>query len=551
MAIVINSTTGEIDLDQTTPGTYVVTYTVQGVSSTQEVTVNAVDDATFSYPANSYSQADADPTPTITGLTGGTFSGTTGLVFVDSGTNTGSSTGEIDLSASTIASHTVTYSTSSSGSSVCPNTSTFSLAVTASYSPFQMQFEVASGASKTITIPNTVGSSYTVNWGDGTTTTESAGTITHTYDGSFPNPIVSIGATGDTGPFTQFSFASQGSDNDLIDVPQWGSIEWTAMGGMFYGCNNSNFTSITATDTPNLSNVTSMSGMFRSCTNLATINNLNNWDTSNVTDMNRMFLVANSFNSDCSNWDTSNVTDMSYMFQSCSVFNQDLGNWNVGRVANMSGLFQASSAFNQDIASWDVSKVTNMGVMFYNAQQFNKDIDGWDVSSVTNMSSMFRNATSFNQDLTNWDVSNVANINRMFLVANSFNGDVSTWNLDSASNMDYMFHNSAFNQNLSNWNLRTAGTSMIGMTSPSVYSQANYTDTMVGWAVYVYTNSGPFNVQWTLTSPSLDLTRTSDNVSGQTYVAKYGANWPSSWTNNNAQDAYDYLISATAGWTIN
>ena len=47
MAIVINSTTGEIDLDQTTPGTYVVTYTVQGVSSTQEVTVNAVDNATF------------------------------------------------------------------------------------------------------------------------------------------------------------------------------------------------------------------------------------------------------------------------------------------------------------------------------------------------------------------------------------------------------------------------------------------------------------------------------------------------------------------------
>jgi|TARA_R100000081_G_C4797605_1_gene161926 hypothetical protein len=123
MAIVINSTTGEIDLDATTPSTYVVTYTVGGVSSTQEVTVNALDNAAFSYSASSYTQADTDPTPTITGLTGGTFSGTTGLVI-------NSTTGEIDLSASTIASHTVTYSTSSSGSSVCPNTSTFSLAVT-------------------------------------------------------------------------------------------------------------------------------------------------------------------------------------------------------------------------------------------------------------------------------------------------------------------------------------------------------------------------------------------------------------------------------------
>jgi len=124
MAIVINNATGEIDLDQTAPGTYVVTYTVQGVSSTQEVTVNAVDDATFSYSANSYTPTDADPTPTITGLTGGTFSAGSGLVFVDSGTNTGSSTGEIDLSASTATSYTITYNTSSSGSSVCPNTST-------------------------------------------------------------------------------------------------------------------------------------------------------------------------------------------------------------------------------------------------------------------------------------------------------------------------------------------------------------------------------------------------------------------------------------------
>lgn len=117
MAIVINSTTGEIDLDQTTPSTYVVTYTVQGVSSTQEVTINAVDNATFSYSANSYTTTDPDPTPTITGLTGGTFSGTTGLVI-------NSTTGEIDLSASTVATHTITYNTSSSGSSVCPNTST-------------------------------------------------------------------------------------------------------------------------------------------------------------------------------------------------------------------------------------------------------------------------------------------------------------------------------------------------------------------------------------------------------------------------------------------
>ncbi len=146
MAIVINSTTGEIDLDQTTPGTYVVTYTVQGVSSTQDVTVNALDNAGFSYSASSYEPTDADPTPTITGLTGGTFSAGSGLVFVDSGTNTGSSTGEIDLSASTVASYTITYDTTSSGSSVCPNTSTqtVEIAVAGIANNYSMNFDAAS-----------------------------------------------------------------------------------------------------------------------------------------------------------------------------------------------------------------------------------------------------------------------------------------------------------------------------------------------------------------------------------------------------------------------
>ena len=143
MAIVINSSTGEIDLDATTPSTYVVTYTVQGVSSTQEVTVNAVDNAGFSYSASSYAPTDADPTPTITGLTGVTFSAGSGLVFVDSGTNTGSSTGEIDLSASTVASYTITYDTTSSGSSVCPNTSTqtVEIAVAGIANNYSMNFD--------------------------------------------------------------------------------------------------------------------------------------------------------------------------------------------------------------------------------------------------------------------------------------------------------------------------------------------------------------------------------------------------------------------------
>jgi len=81
--------------------------------------------AAFSYSASSFTQADSNPTPTITGNTGGTFSGTSGLVFVST------STGEINLSASTIAAHVVTYT-------VDGVSADFSLSVNAA--PFANQF---------------------------------------------------------------------------------------------------------------------------------------------------------------------------------------------------------------------------------------------------------------------------------------------------------------------------------------------------------------------------------------------------------------------------
>ena len=133
-----------------TAGSYTVTGTdANGCSTTSSsvtVTETPLDNAGFSYSASSYEPTDADPTPTITGLTGGTFSAGSGLVFVDSGTNTGSSTGEIDLSASTVATHTITYDTTSSGSSVCPNTSTqtVEIAVAGIANNYSMNFDSAS-----------------------------------------------------------------------------------------------------------------------------------------------------------------------------------------------------------------------------------------------------------------------------------------------------------------------------------------------------------------------------------------------------------------------
>uniref|UniRef100_UPI0026292F87 T9SS type B sorting domain-containing protein n=1 Tax=uncultured Maribacter sp. TaxID=431308 RepID=UPI0026292F87 len=118
----INASTGAIDVSASTPSTYTVTYTTAGTcpnSSTESVTINALDDATFSYAAAAYCVDAADPTPTAT-LAGGSYASTAGLSI-------NASTGAIDVSASTPGTYTITYTTAGT----CPNSSTESVTINA------------------------------------------------------------------------------------------------------------------------------------------------------------------------------------------------------------------------------------------------------------------------------------------------------------------------------------------------------------------------------------------------------------------------------------
>ena len=110
---------------------------------------------------------------------------------------------------------------------------------------------------------------------------------------------------------------------------------------------------------------------------------INCWDTSSVTDMNRMFQDAASFNGDISSWDTSSVTDMGAMFIGATSFNRDIGGWDTSSVTDMSRMFYRATSFNRDIGGWDTSIVTYMSYMFQDASIFNGNISGWDTSSVT------------------------------------------------------------------------------------------------------------------------------------------------------------------------
>ncbi len=188
----INATTGAIDVSASTPNTYTVTYTTTGTcpnSSNVSVTINPLDDASFNYSAAAYCVSDADPTPTITGLTGGTFSSTAGLSI-------NASTGAIDVSASTPNTYTITYTTAGT----CPNSSNVSVTINplddASFNYGAAAYCV-SDADPTPTITGVAGGTFSSTAGlsinastgaiDVSASTPNTYTVTYTTAGTCPN----------------------------------------------------------------------------------------------------------------------------------------------------------------------------------------------------------------------------------------------------------------------------------------------------------------------------------------------------------------------------
>ena len=153
----INASTGEIDLSASTAGTYTVSYLTSSntcaVTGTFDVTITEDEDGTFTYASTEYCKSGSNPTPTITGTTGGTFSSTAGLSI-----NT--STGEINIAASTAGTYTVSYVTSSN---LCAVTGTFDVTITddedGTFTYASAEYCV-SGSDPTPTISGTTGGTF-------------------------------------------------------------------------------------------------------------------------------------------------------------------------------------------------------------------------------------------------------------------------------------------------------------------------------------------------------------------------------------------------------
>ena len=154
------------------------------------------------------------------------------------------------------------------------------------------------------------------------------------------------------------------------------------------------------------------------------------------------------------NWDISNVTDLEAIFYKnnySQYFNENISSWNVSNVTRMDSMFKNCINFNQNISSWNVSNVTKMDSMFMSCTNFNQNISSWNVSNVNNMQYMFTNCTNFIQDLSNWNIPKITNKNQLFhmfknvqlptcKVFKNFNagwGLCSTYKQNTGKNKDY------------------------------------------------------------------------------------------------------------------
>lgn len=314
---------------------------------------------------------------------------------------------------------------------------------------------------------------YDVDWGDGNVDTAVSGTQTHTYSSA---GIYDIKVTALTG---QMRFAASGDSEKLIDIKNWGTCVWQDFFVAYNGCSNM---TMSATDAPDLSAVTSLLGAFANCSVFNS--DINHWDVSNVESFANLFYKASIYNKPLNLWNTSSATSMQQMFEEASAFNQSIGDWDVSNLTAINRMFKKALAFNNggsaDINNWNFPLVTSMYEMFGNSESFNQPIGNWNVSGVTNMEALFRQAyvgPLTQESFNTWDVSSVTNMRQMFLRGvgfNSINPNIENWNTVNVTNFQgFLQQSTDFNRDLSNWNISSA-------TTFSLFTSTNNGNNVIG-----------------------------------------------------------------------
>jgi surface protein len=181
---------------------------------------------------------------------------------------------------------------------------------------------------------------FSIDWGDGNIEDFDFNNhkfISHIYDTPGDYAVAILGDFPALYPYNIPQF-----NNKLIGINQWGDNLWQTMEYAFASCWNLAYYNVEQGDTPNLTVVTDMFGMFGDAAKFN--GDLSGWDVQNVQIMTGVFYGASSFEGiGLETWDTQNVTSMASMFRECESFDKDLGSWNIQNIIVMTTMFLYSN----------------------------------------------------------------------------------------------------------------------------------------------------------------------------------------------------------------
>lgn len=176
--VFVSTTTGEINIATSIPGTYTISFAGNGpcpITTSTTINISATFNSQFSY-SGPFCQGGVNPLPVFaTGATAGIFSASSaGLVFVNT------STGEINLNKSTPGTYTITNTLAGSGicaTSVSTSTVTIAPAVVVSAGPDQT---ISAGATAQLA-GSVTGGATTGTWSGGTGTFSNPNSLNAVY----------------------------------------------------------------------------------------------------------------------------------------------------------------------------------------------------------------------------------------------------------------------------------------------------------------------------------------------------------------------------------
>jgi surface protein len=356
-----------------------------------------------------------------------------------------------------------------------------------------------------IALACTVTGGYTVDWGDGTSTTHtsaataqknyvfgdlSAGTlssrgyrqavitVTPTTGGAtfsainlnrrhsatpnttnITNPWLDVAVAAPNATTVEFSNSSGGTRTSSMYLCEQVTIvahNTTNMASMFR-----DFRVLQSVPLFNTASVTSMSAMFYDCHSLQSVPLFN---TASVTSMSAMFYHCYSLQT-VPLFNTASATNMSNMFEGCLSL-QTVPLFNTASVTGMTNMFEGCLSL-QTVPLFNTASVTGMTNMFLDCYSL-QTVPLFNTASVTNMSNMFDSCRSL-QTVPLFNTASVTNMTSMFGNCYSLQS-VPLFNTASVTNMSNMFSGCVSLQTVPLFNTASA-TNMSSMFSGCVSLQ--------------------------------------------------------------------------------